>query len=137
MVTPALGRELVVYLTTQDRVSQRRACHVVGIHRATVRYRPQQQAKRVERSAAIATRRLALAALRPRFGYRRLGVLRRRAGYVANHKRVYRLYQQSHLALRRKRRKRLAAFSRAQWAPALLMPVSANQVWAMGVASER
>jgi putative transposase len=127
MVTPALGREMVVYLTTQYAVSQRRACYVVGIQRATVRYRPQQQAKRVERSAAITTRLLALAALRPRFGYRRLGVLLRREGYVANHKRVYRLYRQSHLALRRRRRKRLAAFSRVP----LLMPVRANQVWAM------
>lgn len=127
MVTPALGREMVVYLTTEYLVSQRRACHVVGIQRATVRYRPQQQAKRVERSAAITTRLLALAALRPRFGYRRLGVLLRREGYVANHKRVYRLYQQSHLALRRKRRKRLAALRRV----ALVAPVRANQVWAM------
>jgi putative transposase len=127
MVTPALGREMVVYLTTEYLVSQRRACHVVGIQRATVRYRPQQQAKRVERSAAITTRLLALAALRPRFGYRRLGILLRREGDVANHKRVYRLYRQSHLALRRKRRKRLAAFSRVP----LLMPVRANQVWAM------
>jgi len=127
MVTPALGREMVVYLTTQYPVSQRRACRLIGLHRATVRYRPQQQAKRVERSAAITTRLLALAALRPRFGYRRLGVLLRREGYVANHKRVYRLYRQSHLALRRRHHKRLAAFSRVP----LLMPVRANQVWAM------
>jgi putative transposase len=75
----------------------------------------------------MATRLLALAALRPRFGYRRLGVLLRREGYVANHKRVYRLYQQNHLALRRKRCKRRTGRRPAP----LVAPVSANQVWAM------
>lgn len=127
MVTPALGREMVEHLTHQYQVSQRRACRLIGIHRATVRYRPQRQIQRVQWSAAIATRLLELAVLRPRFGYRRLGVLLRREGYCANHKRVYRLYQQSHLALRRKRRKRLATGSRVS----LAAPIRANQVWAM------
>lgn len=127
MVTPALGREMVEHLTQQYQVSQRRACRLIRIHRATVRYRPQRQAKRAQCAAAIATRLLALATLRPRFGYRRLAVLLRREGYCANHKRVYRLYQQNHLTLRRKRRKRLAVLRRVS----LVAPVSANQVWAM------
>jgi putative transposase len=127
MVTPALGRELVSHLTNHYQVSQRRACSVIGIHRTTVRYNSQRQAVRVQLSAAIERRLVALAAIRPRFGYRRLEVLLRREGYVANHKRVYRLYQQDHLALRRKSRKRLAAFSRVP----LAVPVRVNQVWAM------
>jgi len=127
MVTPALGRELVSHLTSHYQVSQRRACTVVGINRASVRYDSQRQAVRIQLSATIERRLVALAATRPRFGYRRLGILLRREGYLANHKRVYRLYQQSHLALRRKGRKRLAAFSRAP----LVVPTSANQVWAM------
>jgi putative transposase len=68
-----------------------------------------------------------LAKERPRFGYRRLGVLLRREGYVANHKRVYRLYKKGNLALRRKNRKRLASASRVP----LPQPVRPNQVWAM------
>ena len=127
MVTPALGRELVSHLTSQYPVSQRRACRVIGTNRNTVRYGAQRQAVRVQLSAAIERRLVALAAIRPRFGYRRLEVLLRREGYVANHKRVYRLYQQGHLALRRKGRKRLAAFRRVP----LGVPVRANQVWAM------
>src|SRR5438045_1059361 len=98
MVTPALGREMASHLTNKYHVSQRRACSVVGINRATVRYQPQRQAKIVQWSTAIERRLVALAATRPRFGYRRLGVLLRREGYLANHKRVYRLYQQRHLA---------------------------------------
>ena len=127
MVTPALGREMVSHLTSHYQVSQRRACHVIGINRATIRYRPQRQAARVQRSIGVTMRLLELASLRPRFGYRRLGVLLRREGYVANHKQVYRLYQQHHLALRRKGRKRRVACQRAPQAA----PVKANQVWAM------
>ena len=127
MVTPALGREMISHLTSQYQVSQRRACKVIGINRTTIRYRPQRQAARVQRSSGVTLRLLELASLRPRFGYRRLGVLLRREGYVANHKQVYRLYQQHHLALRRKGRKRRAACHRAPQT----VPVRANQVWAM------
>jgi putative transposase len=127
MVTPALGREMVAYLTHQYPVSQRRACRIIGINRATVRYRPHRQGARVQQSAAVAQRLVELAALRPRFGYRRLGVLLRREGHTANHKRVYRLYRQSHLALRKKSRKRRAALRQAP----SVAPVRVNQIWAM------
>lgn len=127
MVTPALVREMVAHLTHQYPVSQRRACRVIGINRATVRYRLHRQGDRIQQSAAVAQRLVELAALRPRFGYRRLGVLLRREGYSANHKRVYRLYRQSHLALRKKSRKRRAALRQAP----STAPVRANQVWAM------
>jgi len=127
MVTPALGREMMNHLTSHYPVSQRRACSVVGIDRATVRYQPQRKAESAQLAATIEKRLVALAAIRPRFGYRRLGVLLRREGYLVNHKRVYRLYQQSHLALRRKGRKRLAALRRIPRAA----PVRANQIWAM------
>ena len=38
---------------------------------------------------------------KPRYGYRRLGVLLARRGWVVNHKRLYRLYRKEHLAVRR------------------------------------
>jgi putative transposase len=49
-----------------------------------------------------------LAAIRLRWGYRRLHVLLRREGHVVNHKRVYRLYRDEGLAVRRRRHKRVA-----------------------------
>jgi len=48
---------------------------------------------------------LTLARQKPRFGYRRLQVLLERRGYQVNHKRLYRLYRQEHLAVRRLKRK--------------------------------
>jgi putative transposase len=127
MVTPDAGREMATHLTTQYKVSERRACRVVGINRATMRYRPSRKPELVEVEAAVESRLVELARERPRFGYRRLGVLLRREGLVANHKRVYRLYKKDNLALRRKNRKRLAAASRVP----PHQPARANQVWAM------
>lgn len=127
MVTPAVGREMAIHLTTTYKVSQRRACRVIGINRATIRYRPNRKVEIVQASARVETRLVELAAKRPRFGYRRLAVLLRREGYPANHKRIYRLYKQGNLALRRKGRKRLASVSRVP----LAQPVRANQLWAM------
>ncbi len=127
MVTPAVGREMTDHLTTVYKVSQRRACRVIGINRATIRYRPNRKVEIVQTSVRVQTRLVELAAKRPRFGYRRLAVLLKREGYPANHKRIYRLYKQGNLALRRKGRKRLASVSRVP----LAQPVKANQVWAM------
>jgi putative transposase len=64
---------------------------------------------------------------RPRFGYRRLHLLLRRAGFEVNHKRVYRLYRMEGLTVRVKRRKRLAASPRV--APP--RPTHAGQRWSM------
>lgn len=92
-----------------------------------MRYRPQRKPESVQLSAEVEAKLVELAAKRPRFGYRRLAVLLKREGYPANHKRVYRLYKQGNLALRRKGRKRLASIARVP----LAQPVKANQMWAM------
>jgi putative transposase len=81
----------------------------------------------VDKEAVVQSRLVELAKERPRFGYRRLGVLLQREGIVANHKQVHRLYKLNELALRRKHRKRLAAISRVP----LAQPSKANQIWAM------
>jgi len=68
-----------------------------------------------------------LAALRPRFGYRRLHVLLLREGHVVNRKRVYRLYRREGLAVRRRPRKKL----RAVRPMPLCAPSRPNERWAM------
>jgi putative transposase len=60
---------------------------------------------------SVRDRLCTLAGERPRWGYRRLHVLlKRELGVVGviNHKRVYRLYREEQLALRRRKRKRVA-----------------------------
>jgi putative transposase len=44
----------------------------------------------------------AIAHERRRFGYRRLHVLLKREGYVINHKKLFRLYREEKLAVRRR-----------------------------------
>ena len=69
---------------------------------------------------------VALAKQKPRYGYRRLGVLLERRGWKMNHKKLYRLYREEHLAVRRLRRKRLVRPA----APVAEL-TRANQEWAM------
>src|SRR5262245_44005850 len=83
-------------------LSQRRACAVVGLARSTCRYQPHR-----DPATALRERLRTLAEQRRRFGYRRLTVLLRREGPVINVKRVYRLYHEEDLAVRRRRRRRL------------------------------
>jgi putative transposase len=91
------------------------------VDRTSYRYEP-----RPDEEAALRQELLMLARQKPRYGYRRLGVLLARRGWTVNHKRLYRLYREEHLAVRRLKRKRLLR-------PA--QPVSqldyANQEWAM------
>ena len=102
-------------------VSERRACKLLEMDRSSYRYEPQP-----DRSAVLRQELIALARQKPRYGYRRLGVLLERRGYRANHKRLYRIYCEEHLAVRRLRRKRL----RRPAVPVMLLS-RANQEWSM------
>jgi putative transposase len=70
-----------------------------------------------------------LAAARRRFGYRRLKVLLRREGFQVNHKRVYRLYVEEKLGLRRKRGRRRLPTAAAR--VPLKLPLRSDEVWTM------
>ena len=129
MVGPRAKREAVRVVQEQARLSDRRACGLIGMHRGSWRY------QRKERNeAALRARLRELAAERPRFGYRRLYIfLRREKGeggvprWQVNHKRVYRLYRDEVLAMQRRRLKRFRAEARVP----LTLPTRANEVWTM------
>jgi putative transposase len=87
-VTPAQRRAAVAHVQRRFGRSPRQACRLVGGVRSTIRYR-----HRYRDDAALRAQWRELAAQRPRFGYRRLHVLRRREGLIVNHKRVERLYR--------------------------------------------
>ena len=116
-----MRREAVLVMQVEVSVSQRRACGLIEVHRASCRYR-----RRRSEDAGLRTRLRELAETRRRFGYRRLQVLLVREGWRVNHKRIYRLYVEEKLGLRRKRgRKRSGARQ------PLLEPTGANQVWSV------
>jgi len=61
-----------------------------------------------------------------------LVVLLRREGWAVNHKRVYRLYREEGLAVRRRKRKRMGAVERSP----LAVPTQPNQRWSMDFVSD-
>jgi putative transposase len=114
-------RQVVGFVQGGFDVSRRRACDALGAARSSVRY------VSVRGDDPIREPLRALAARRPRYGYRRLTVLLRREGWRVNPKRVYRLYRLDDLAVRRKKRKRLAAGARRP----LPAPTQAHVRWSM------
>ena len=102
-------------------MSERRACKLLGVDRASYRYEP-----RPDRNAELREELVKLARQKPRYGYRRLHAVLERRGQAVNVKRVYRLYAEEKLAVRRRRRKRLVRERVAE--PRL---IRANQEWAM------
>ena len=97
MVTPAAKREAVAQLRCAFDMSERRACRAIGCVRMTVRYR-----SRRPDDADLRLRLRALAHERRRFGYRRLLIFLRREGFVVNHKRLFRIYREERLMVRKR-----------------------------------
>ena len=79
----------------------------------------------------LRARLVELAREKPRFGYRRLHILLDRSGEPVNHKRVYRVYREAGLTVKRKTRKRLVRVG----SPRPLL-TAANQEWALDSAHD-
>jgi putative transposase len=86
----------------RGRVSERRACKVLGQPRATQR-RP---AHAPDGEPALVRRMVELAAQYGRYGYRRVTALLRGEGFAVNHKRVERLWRREGLRVPAKQPKR-------------------------------
>jgi putative transposase len=122
MVSPSAKRKGVEYLVANRQYSQRRACRLVGVQRSSARY----VGKRATDEATLAAAINEQADRQPSYGYRRVTVMLKRAGWSVNHKRVHRLWQAAGLQLpRRKVVKRRAG----QATDPLKRAEYANQVW--------
>jgi putative transposase len=107
----------------QHGISERRACRLTQLARSTQRRKLPSKT-----DDDVAQRLTELARERQRFGYRRLTALLRREGRNVNHKRVYRLYRDLGLAMRRRKHRH----SRQRQAAAAKINLhKANQRWAM------
>ena len=80
----------------------------------------------------LRTRLLALAACRRRFGYRRLHLLLRREGFAVNHKKLYRIYREEKLVVRKRGGRKRALGLRAP----MTMPAAANDRWSLDFVSD-
>jgi len=111
-------------------ISERRACHIIGIDRSTKCY----QVQRCEDDTHISERLAVHAARWQRFGYRRLHLLLEREGIMINYKKVYRLYKEACLSLRKKQRKKNYHKGGMPESPQEML---ANERWSMDFVSDK
>ena len=122
MVGPADKREAVAHLCGMLEVSERRACRIVAADRKMIRYR----FRRLP-DTELRTRLRELANQRRRFGYRRLFILLRAEGEPSGVNRIYRLYREEGLAVRKRRSRRKAIGTRAP----ILVEAKPNARWSL------
>jgi len=127
MVTPVVERQAVAHLCQLFEVSQRRACQMIGADRTSMRYRSVRPD-----DAALRARLRELAAVRRRFGYRRLWLLLCREGVRANRKKLRRLDLEERLLVRHRGGRKRALGTRAP----MTKPLGPNQRWSLDFVSD-
>jgi transposase InsO family protein len=125
----------VAHLRKKFRVSERRACRVVGQHRSTNRY----EATAVDFEEKLVARMTALAEQHPRWGYRMIKNLLVEEGWAVNVKRVHRLWRQEGLQVPPQRLKSSGqkAIGDASNSAANLPALYRNHVWSYDFMSAR
>ena len=122
MVGPVAKREAVAHLQAAMSLSERRACSMVGADRKMIRYRSRRPPE-----VALRGRLRELANERRRFGYRRLFILLRHEGEPSGINRIYRLYREEGLTVRKRRSRRRAVGTRAP----ILVEARPNARWSL------
>jgi putative transposase len=113
---------LVEHMVTHHKVSHRQACKAVHLSSSTHRYQ-----KKVGKDEPVISQLHQLVEKHPAIGFWQSYYRIRRLGLLWNHKRVYRVYTQLKLNIRRRRKKRLPARIKQ----ALFQPDQANVVWSI------
>jgi putative transposase len=109
-------------------MSERRACRLIACDRMMVRYR-----SRRPDDPHLRERLVALAKERRRFGYRRLLIFLRREGFGVNHKRLFRIYREERLMVRKRGGRKRALGSRTPM-PGAALP---NDRWSLDFVSDQ
>src|SRR5271170_4383206 len=122
MVGTVAKREAVAHLRGVLEMSERRACTIVAADRKMIRYR-----SRRPPDTELRVRLRDLANERKRFGYRRLFILLRQDGEPSGINRIYRLYREEGLAVRKRRSRRKAVGTRAP----ILVEAKPNARWSL------
>ena len=122
MVGPAAKREAVAHLRNVLQMSERRACTLVAADRKMIRYR-----SRRPPDAELRSRLRDLANQRRRFGYRRLFILLRDQGEPSGINRIYRLYREEGLTVRKRKARRRAVGTRTP----ILVEAKVNARWSL------
>ena len=115
-------------MVEEHQLSERRACSLVGLSRDSYRNPPQPD----QLTRDLGERIVDIAHVRRRFGYRRIHDLLRSEFPGVNHKRVYRLYKNANLAVRRRKKVKRPPNERVP----LQIARKVNDVWSMDFVSD-
>jgi putative transposase len=99
---------------------------LVSLSRGTAHYKPRRRDDDLREQLRV------LASERRRFGYRRLAIMLKRKGYACNLKKVYRLYREEGLMVKRRRGRKRALGTRQP----LPKPDRIDQVWSLDFLSD-
>ena len=123
MVAPQAKKKCVEAMVSDHGLTQRQACKLVGACRGTVRYTACVRADEEELRAKI----LKIAHERRRFGYRRIQMVLERDGLIVNHKKVFRIYQDLQIKVRRRSARKKALGTRKE----VLKLNAPNECWSL------
>jgi putative transposase len=118
---------MVKTMMNEHGISHRQACKEVGLARSTSQYKP-----KVKDDTYLIEELHALVAKHPAIGFWQCYYRLRRKGLLCNHKRLYRVYTELKLNIRRRYKKRLPARVKQ----ALYQPFSLNEVWSVDYMSD-
>lgn len=122
-----MKRRAVRDVMDRHGLSERRACQLADLHRSVFQYEKQDDG-----DEALRRRLRELANERRRFGYRRLHILLQREGVEVNHKKLFRLYREERLTVRKRGGRKRALGTRRP----ILVPDRANQRWSLDFVSD-
>ena len=122
VVTPAERKSLVKYAMTEHDASLKRACKLLNISRSVYQYKA-----KLTDDNKIKEALKDLAQKHCRYGFKKMFQKIRQQGHRWNSKRVYRVYCEMGLNLRRKPKKRLPSREKI----ALTQPARINMTWSM------
>jgi putative transposase len=114
-------------LVEERKLTIRQACRVAGIPRSNFSYQP-----RPDKNEPVRTELRQLVEKHPAIGFWQCFYRLRRMSFIWNHKRIYNVYTQMGLNIRRRMRKRLPARAKQ----ALFQPQTFNQVWSIDFMSD-
>jgi putative transposase len=133
-VSPSQRRAAVAFLVRKHKVSERRACRVLGQYRSTNRYQSVPgdfEARLVEAMKGLAERF-------PRYGYRRIHALLVAEGWPVNVKRIERLWALEGLRVPKRRLDRgQKAFGTSEFSAWALPALSPIHIWSYDFVSVR
>ncbi len=119
---------MVTELVTHHQLSVQQACHTIQLPRSVYYYEPVRKD-----DTEVIVKLNGLADEHPGHGFWKMHKLLRRQGHPWNHKKVYRIYTQLKMNLRRKKHKRLPLRPRQP----MSLPIHHNLTWSIDFMMDR